>query len=273
MFAPTDTADGTRNKKKRRTRDDDVDAATTADAASAATADDDLQIRLAAANQLIAELREKVKASSSDNAPKRRKIINEAEGGTPNALAMMSPVSMNTAAAAPRPDSLATVCTPGSKAAWDFNLYKRQHGILNDKSRRHKDAMKEEERMVKRDEQLRDQLEFNRMKNSKEHTKVEAVQAVLQEAQRKLDKTSVDIEKGEQDLEESVTLIIAAKTEVAEAATKLISQRRTVAGLQLRIITREVGGEVRLLSSHGGNGAQDIFLHALCRRLSIQDEG
>jgi hypothetical protein len=76
--------------------------------------------------------------------------------------------------------------------------------------------MKEEERMVKRDEQLRDQLEFNRMKNSKEHTKVEAVQAVLQEAQRKLDKTSVDIEKGEQDLEESVTLIIAAKTEVVE---------------------------------------------------------
>jgi hypothetical protein len=133
LFAPTDTADGTRNKKKRRTRDDDVDAATTADAASAATADDDLQIRLAAANQLIAELREKVKASSSDNAPKRRKIINEAEGGTPNALAMMSPVSMNTAAAAPRPDSLATVCTPGSKAAWDFNSYKRQHGILNDK--------------------------------------------------------------------------------------------------------------------------------------------
>ena len=157
-----------------------------------------------------------MKASSSNNAPKRRRILNNAEGGTPNALAMMSPVSMNTAAAAPRPDSLATVRTPGSKAAWDFNLYKRQHGILNDKSRRHKDAMKEEERMVKRDEQLRDQLEFNRMKNSKEHTKVEAVQAVLQEAQRKLDKTSVDIEKGEQDLEESVTLIIAAKTEVVE---------------------------------------------------------
>ena len=76
--------------------------------------------------------------------------------------------------------------------------------------------MKEEERMVKRDEQLRDQLKFYRMKNSKEQTKVEAIQAALQEAQRKLDKTSVDIEKGEQDLEESVTLIIAAKTEVVE---------------------------------------------------------
>ena len=157
-----------------------------------------------------------MKASSSNNAPKRRRILNNAEGGTPNALAMMSPVSMNTAAAAPRPDSLATVRTPGSKAARDFTLYMRQYGILNDNSRRHKDPLKEEERMVKRDEQLRDQLKFYRMKNSKEQTKVEAIQAALQEAQRKLDKTSVDIEKGEQDLEESVTLIIAAKTEVVE---------------------------------------------------------